>query len=195
MKKFELIFGLIAATGIILKFTFNVIGSMFLMILSFSMLNLFYLLLSFAFFNNIVLRDVLKKRAYKETNLKRVLGSFVLGLSLAIIIIGALFKIQLWPGAYIQLKTGLIILSFVSFVAIFLSNRNTSEFFIRIFKRITIIGGIGIVLFFTPSYKLVDIYYRNDPAMAKLEKKRLANPDNEEVYDQIDSLRNMRKNN
>jgi hypothetical protein len=184
MKKFEFILGFIAILGVLLKI-FNVPGSNNLIILAFFTLSTFYYVFGFAFFNNIRLRDIFKKVSYKATNAKRIIGAIGLGWAISMIIAGVIFKLLFWAGANMQLLTGLVVLGIILLVATIFYFRNKAEYYKRIFKRIVIYGGIGLLLFLTPSSALVDIYYRNYPDYAELFKKVLDSPKDLELREQL----------
>ncbi|MCL2328124.1 MAG: hypothetical protein FWC39_06370 [Bacteroidetes bacterium] len=201
MKKFERIVGLIAIFGILLKI-FHIPGGNMLTVLSLMTLSIFYFLFSFVLFNDIKLTNISKK----ETSEKRRIGAVGLGLAISIIINGGLFKLQFWPKADMQLLVGLVAIGVVLFVAIIFYFRNKpnnytqishfqnkpDEYYKRIFTRIVIYGGLGLVLYCTPSTILVDVYYRNNPDYAEMFKKVLANPDNLELREQFDEIRKQK---
>lgn len=150
MKKIELILGVIAIIGIVLKL-FHIPGGAALTILSLLTLSVFYYVFSFALFNGIRLRDIFKKEAYKETNVRRIIGAILTGFDISTIIIGGLFKLQAWPGADVELLTGLVIAVIILIIAAIFYSRSKAEFYKRIFGRIAIYGGIGLVLYFLPT--------------------------------------------
>ena len=152
MKKFERIVGIIAIFGIILKIL-NIPGSSILNSLALTMLSMLYYAFSFALFNGIRLRNIFKKAAYKETNTnaKRIIGAIGLGWALSAIIIGGLFKLQSWPGANVQLMSGLATLGLILLIATIFYFRNNAEYYKRIFKRSAIYGGLGLILYLTPT--------------------------------------------
>ena len=184
MKKFELSVGLIAIIAIILK-VLQIPGSGVLTVLTFSTLSIFYYL-SFALFNSIRLRDIFKSAAYKDTNAKRIIGAVGLGFSLSAILMGALFKLQFWPGGTAQLKIGLVTTGIILIIAAIFYFRNKIEYYRRVFKRIAVIGGLGLLLYMTPTDTLVDIYYSNNPDYAELYKQVLADPDNQELRQELE---------
>ena len=188
MKKFELIVGLIAILGIFLKIL-HLPGSGILIMLTFAILSLFYYVFSFALFNGIELRDVFKNAFYKDTNAKRMIGAVGLGWTLSVIILGVLFKLQFFSGANMLLQRGLVTLVLILFIAIIFYFRNKADYYKRIFKRIAIYGGLGLVLYLTPTSTLVDMYYRNNPDYAELYKKVLASPDNLELREQLEQMK------
>lgn len=192
MRIFEPLIGLLAILGIALKLL-QVPGNTLLMVSSFSILSMFYYVFSFALFNGIRFRDIFKKASYKHTNVKRILGAVFLGFALSLIIIGGLFKLQFYPGGDIQLMTGLFTAGVILSVAIIIYFINYSDYYIRVFKRIAIYGVFGLILFFTPSATLIDIYYGDQPEFAELYKKVLANPQDDELREEWNQMRKERK--
>lgn len=180
MKKFEWITGLICLVAIILSLL-RIPGSGILALLSFTTLATFYYLFSFAYFNNISSDGLFTKAAYKNTNAKRIIGTIGLGWALSILIIGALFKLKLWPGASMMQLTGLLSIGVILIIALAFYFRNKSSYYTAIFKRIAIYGVLSLVLYLTPAATLVDIYYRHDPDYAALYKKAPADPNNAEL--------------
>ena len=170
MRKFEIIVGLTAIFGIILKIL-HLPGSSMLIVLAFSTLSMFYYLFSFALFNGIRLRDIFKKESYKGTNAKRIVGAIGLGWAISVIIMGSLFKLQFWAGASMQLMTGLVTLGVILLIATIFYFRNKAEYYKRVFKRISIYGAFALVLYLTPTTVLIDIYHRNNPDYAEIFKK------------------------
>jgi len=152
MRKFELIVGIIAIVSFLFKLL-HLPGSSILLVLSFSTLSIFYYL-SFALFNGIRLKDIFKSTSYKNTNAKRIIGAVGLGFALSALIMGALFKIQLWSGGVMQLTIGLILTGLIFIIAAVFYLRNKIVFYTRVFKRIVIIGGLGLILLLTPTSTL-----------------------------------------
>jgi len=194
MKKFELIVGLIAILGIFLQ-TRHWPGGGALTGLALMLLFVFYYVFSFAFFNDIRLQDIFKKTSYKDTNVKKIICAIVLGWALSTIIIGVLFKLQFWAGADFLLKTGLIYTGLILLIAIFFYFRNKSNNYIRVFKRIVIYGGLGLVLYLIPTTTFLDIKYSNNPNYSEHPdftehyEKILAEPYNSELHVQLEQLR------
>jgi magnesium-transporting ATPase (P-type) len=194
MKKIELIAGTIAILGLFLKIMY-LPGSGILIVLAFVTLAMFYYVFSFALFNAIRLRDILKKSSYKDTNARKIIGAIGLGLTLSLIIVAGFFKLQLFPGGNIQLLIGLITIGLILLIAIIFYFRNKTDYYKRIFKRIAIYGILGLVLYLTPDSTLVDIYYRKNPDYAELYKKVLAAPDNIELQEHLEQMRREMENN
>jgi len=170
MKKLELIFIGFAILGIALKL-FNVVGSAILLTLSLSMLSILYYLLGFSLFNGIRLRDIFKKKAYQDCNSLNIIVAILLGISLSIICVGELFKLELWPGGELILSTGLGLMAFVLLINFIFFYRKKPEFFKRTFKRMTFFASTGLLILLTSDNAMIDFFYGDQPEVAELHKK------------------------
>ena len=188
MKRFELVMGVLAVLGIILMFL-HISGSAVSSVFILSILGLFYFIFSFALFNGIRLRDVFKSESYQDTNLLKIIGAILLGISISLVIFGIQFKLLFWQGANEQLLIGLLPIGLILIVAVIFYLRDKTEFYSRIFKRIAIYGGLGLLLYLTPTSTLVDIYYRDNPDFAELFNKVLEDTENEELRKQLNQMR------
>lgn len=186
MKKLEIILSVSAILAIILKFMV-IPGSGFVTVLIFMTLAILYYF-GFALFNNIRFREIFKTSSYRSTNSKRIIGAIALGFSLSMVTIGMLFKLQLWTGAASQLTIGIIFLTAIFLIALFRYLKSKDEFYVPLFKRMAVVGGFGLFMLFTPDSILIDIYYRDHPELAELKKQSMADPGNEEVRYQLDSV-------
>lgn len=182
MRKRELILGLFAVLAILLNLA-GIPWDGFLTVTSLTLLAMLYYF-GFPLFIGIRLRDVFTRSAYSHTNAKRIIGAVGFGWALSVIIMGALFKVQFWPGGNVQLAVGLIATGVISIIASIFYFRNKDEYYKRIFKRVAIIGGLGLILYLTPTNTLIDVRYGDNPEYAELFKKMLANPEDKELRDQ-----------
>ena len=190
MKKFEIIVGSIAVFGIFLKIL-HIPGGSILIGVAVMTLSIFYYVFSFAIFHGIKLRNIFKKVSYTDTNAKRIIGAIGLGWGISLIIIGGEFKLELWQGAEIQLVTGLLFTGIILLIAIFFYFRNKVEYYKRIFKRILIYGGLGLILYLIPATTFLELYYGSNPYYTehpdfeKHYKKMLAEPYNSELREKL----------
>ena len=191
MNKLEKIFGIVGIVAIILKFI-NIPGSGLILTLALLFFAIYYYF-GFAIFNNIRFRRIFKVSAYKYTNAKRIFGAIALGIAFSAIIVGILFKLQLWMGGTIQLVAGLILLALIFIIAFVSFTRSRDEFYIPLFKRMAVIGGLGLFLLLFPTNALIDIYYRDNPEYTEVMKEYMADPGNEELAKQLDEMRENMK--
>jgi hypothetical protein len=126
-------------------------------------LAIFYYL-SFALLNNIRLRDIFKKEAYMNTNVKRIIGAVGMGMGFSAILMGTLFKLQFWTGAEFQLETGLVFTGILTAIALYFYIRNQTAFLKRIFKRVAIIGLIGMITWLIPEARLLELFHKTQAA-------------------------------
>ncbi len=166
MKKAEIILSLLALTLVILGFL-NLPFLNMLMVIVFSSLAVFYMVFSVALFNQIPLKEAFKVNAYRDHSSARIFGSLGTGFAFANILVGILFKIQIWPGSDNNILIGLGLL-FIIFIFAFLKFREQrTDFYRRIFKRMAFIGGFGLLVYLFPTNTWIKIKYREQPEIAK----------------------------
>ncbi|HKR04707.1 MAG TPA: hypothetical protein VJY62_08715, partial [Bacteroidia bacterium] len=96
MKKAEKILGSIAFMGLILKLSLIPGGGI---LISLSLLTLAFLYyFSFAFLNDIPLKNIFKKESYNGISPLKMIGTAGIGIALAQCTLGLLFKIQNYEG-------------------------------------------------------------------------------------------------
>ena len=182
MKKAEIIFATLSIIALVLKLLL-VPGSGILSVLSISILSVIYMYLSFALFNGIRGKNIFKKDSYAAISRMRIIGAIGAGLALSITTIGLLFKIQSWPGASFNLGIGLLSLFIVAVIGIIRYRQYKSEYYTKIFKRVAVVGGLGLIFFFIPNTTWIEIKFRNHPAYVDALKKAMADPHNQELWD------------
>jgi TonB family protein len=162
MKKTEIILGVIAIIALTIQLL-NLPGGGILTVLTLSTVSTMYMFLSFALFNDIRLRKIFKKDSYKGISTMRILGAILTGLALSITTIGLLFKFQSWPGASFPLRFGLFGLLIGLIVGLIKYQKTKSDYYTKIFKRIAIYGGLGLILMILPRETWLEIRNRNHP--------------------------------
>lgn len=185
MKRFEKVSAIIFAIAVVMKLAL-VPGGGILATLSLLTLACIYYPFGFALFNKIKLKDIFSKESYKGISTLRIIGSIGAGIGLATVCVGILFKIQHWPGMITLLLTGLLIALVIAIVALIRLLKSKSDFYKSIVSRIAIIGGFGLLLFFTSDLTIVKIQFRNHPDYVKAYEKYLDNPQSEEAKKQLE---------
>ena len=193
MKKGEIIIATLSLIALGLNLLL-IPGGGVLTVLTLSTLSMLYMNLSFALFNGIRLRNIFKKDSYKGISTMRIIGAVGTGLALSMTIIGLLFKFQSWPGASLNLGAGLVGLLIATVIGTIKYFRNKSDFYTKIFKRIAVFGGLGLILMLTPKTTWVEIKYRNQPTYVDALKKAMAAPDNKELWDKVEVERQKMNN-
>lgn len=187
MKKIELSILFFILIG--LSFRFALIpGGGPLIGLGMGMLSIFYYVLSFALFNGIKLRNIFKKASYQHTNAKKIVGAIGLGISLSILIIGILFKLQGLPGATPMLTIGLLTTGLILIVASIFFLRNRTAFYKRVFVRGVVYFFLGALLYLTSPNTLIDIFHRDNPEYASILKQVRAHPEDPKLQQKLDSM-------
>ncbi|HRZ42067.1 MAG TPA: hypothetical protein P5228_05120 [Bacteroidales bacterium] len=180
MKKLEKILGLVIIIALLLKLVL-IPGGSILTVISLTILACIYYPLGFAFFNGIRLRAIFKKDSYKGVSALRIIGAIGLGMGLAAICIGILFKLQHWPGGDTNLIAGLVTTLIILIIALIKYLKSKSDYYKLIFSRIAIIGGFGLILAILPESTITKIQFRNHPDYIKAYEDYLKNPQNEEL--------------
>jgi hypothetical protein len=177
MKKAEIILGIIAFIAMVLNLLL-VPGGASVTILSLSVLSMVYMYLSFALFNGIRLRNILKRESYRTISSWRIFGSVGAGFSLSTSIMGILFRFMSWPGAAIMLMMGLATTAVVFVVVLIKYLESNADFYRGIGARLLIYGLLALALFTFPRDKWVAIKFRNHPEYVNAVKAAYADPDN-----------------
>jgi len=192
MKKAELVILTLSLIALGLNLLL-VPGSGVVAVVGISVLSVIYFYLGFAFFNNIRLRSIFKKESYKGVGTLRIVGALGAGFAISTTAIGILFKFQSWPGVEFTLGAGLAGLFIVTVIGLIKFAKNKSAFYTKIFKRVAIFGVLGILLLAIPAASWVELKYRNHPDYVEAYKKSLADPDNEELRNNLEAERQKMK--
>ena len=180
MKILEKILAFGILISLILKFSL-ISGGDVLTLWTTLILACIYYTFGFLFFNQIRLRHIFKKASYKDVSALKIIFAIVTGLGLSIISLGSLFKLLNLSGADEMLMIGLIVTSIVLIISLtlFLKNNDTNSKFTL--WRVSIIGGIGVILMLTSELSIVKFQYRNHPDYIDAYAKYLSDPRNEEL--------------
>ncbi len=188
MKKAELISGAVALISIVLSSLLIPLSDV-LLVLSFTLLAVIYGYLSFALFNNIPLKRIFKKSSYKGISAMRIVGAILTGLALSSTLVGILFTMMSFPGAFPNLVLGIVGLTIALIVGLVKYSKSKSEYYTNIFKRITLIGSIGLILLILPSGLWQDLKYRDYPALLEAMKEARAHPENPDLWEKVQEER------
>lgn len=185
MKKAEIIIATLSIIALVLNILL-IPGAGVLTVLTLGTLSVIYVFLGFALFNDISISRFFTKNNHEEINTLKFLGAVGAGLAISLTVNGIMFKFQSWPMADFNLRAGLAGLLIVTIIGIIKYSKNKSEYYIRIFKRVAIWGGIGLILMLTPKKSYVEFKYRNHPAYVNAFKKAMDNPENKEFRDKVE---------
>jgi len=189
MKKTEIIFAAMALIGLLFKCLFWPFAGL-LITIGLLGLSCFYFYFSFALFNNIPLKKILKKESYtadiSEKRDYRILIAVFWGTILSILLTGLLFYLMRWPFAFLLITAGIILSIPMLIISTIRFDKTKSTFYIRIFIRVAIIGGIALFFRLMPSTTWLEFQYRNHPKYIELLKDSWNDPDNIELQKKID---------
>jgi glucan phosphoethanolaminetransferase (alkaline phosphatase superfamily) len=184
MKKTEIIIAILSIIAFLLNL-FLVPGGSVLTILMLSILSSIYFYFGFALFNNIRFRNILKKESYKGISALQIIGAIGTGLAISLTLIGIMFKIMSWPGAYVNLYVGIFASLVILIIGGLKFSKNKSDYYLKIFKRIGITGGLALIIVISPRNTLLDFKYRNHHEYLNLLKQSMENPNNEDIHDKL----------
>jgi len=185
MKKIErVLFGFALVFTII--YFFHIAFSTIILGLSYLLLVILYGFFGVAFLNGIRGSNIFRKTCYRELPNRMLFGAVLLGISFALVLFGAIRKLNLFPPPHYFLHGGLIILLALVLINLYLSEAKTLFDLRKHLIRLCIIVIFGLIMLLVPSESLVDIYYRKYPArVIELRKKLLKDPENKEIKDQL----------
>lgn len=180
MKKAEIGIAAVALIGFLFLIC-HYPGSSILLIVSFSALAFIYMASGLKNFNRF--------HPHPATDVKQNLISMVSGLALAIVLMGTLYRLMLWPGDGVMLTVGLPLLAVVLVAAYFSYSKDKSAVYSWILMRAAVVGIIGLCLFVTPDDALIDFRYKNHPDYAKAYKAYRKDKGNKELKRKLDAER------
>lgn len=186
MRIIEIVLAVIMILAMLMRVN-HIPGGIFIFMLAAQLLSMLYFL-SFLLLNGIRARDMFKREAYADVTAGKMGLAVLVGLGLSAVIIGSLFKLMFWPGAAIMLTSSLVYTGVFTAIAVMYYLSSKQAYNMRLFKRVFVIGGLALLLFFTHTNTLVDLFHGNQPEYAALYKKVLADPDNEELRTQLHEM-------
>lgn len=166
MKRIERILWIIALAGLVLRLL-NLPMSGVLLILSMTLLGMFYLFLSVVAFPQPTRKDQV------------AIVSLLVGLMLGIAVNGILFKIQLWPFSQFFLLVGGFWLAVLTLVVMILRRKKPElDAYTRgLLKRMVPVLTASILFWLLSNTSLVNFYYRDDPQLAPLMERYISAED------------------
>jgi len=113
-----------------------------------------------------------------EKNFLKGIGGKLTGYSLAIALIGILFKIQLYPSSEIMLLAGTISLAIIGAFAFMQFNETKSAYLRHLLTKVVIIGSIAALLYAIPKRKILESRFPGHPEYVQAVVNSWADPDN-----------------
>ena len=191
MRVVEIILVVIFCIGAFFKINHYPGGSI-LLIISLGNLSLLYSYFSFILLNGIKGRKMFKKSSYEGIPAWRLLMTIILGFGIGVLMLGVLFKVQMYPGFSIMMKIGFMgtIISLTVFVVKYFTS---SDAFVRSnLRRLIPIVLIGTFFYTITADDIIDYNWGAGSEYATLKKELLRNPENQEARERFDALNNER---
>ncbi|NPA34146.1 MAG: hypothetical protein GXO48_04355 [Chlorobi bacterium] len=146
MKKVELILAIVAIVSVVLK-VYSVEWAFMLALFSLTTLAMLY------FYSGVYypagvwkLKSVFSSNGSENVDKFQKLVSLIAGISIALTILGVLFKIMNWPQATVQLQMGIIGTALSTLLVLFKYAKSKPEYFLSVIKRTAIYGSLGILV-------------------------------------------------
>ncbi len=180
----EIVFFVLFIIGLVFKL-FSWPGGGILLIITFGTLAMLYAGGGVYFFSYKHMKNQIRKL------------SVFAGLSLSVCLIGILFTLMFWPGAEAQLMVGGFSALAIFVTSLVLQSKNTEEelkgYFRIMIIRTGLVGGMALVLFFTPLPAKIKFIYMHDPEMIELWEKAYENPENEQYQRELDEYQQEKR--
>ena len=184
MKKVELVLGIAGIISTMMLLFLIPFGGQ-LALISLGTLSMFYMFFGILVFNNISLKSLFFKEDLAKILSLNFIGTVGMSFAISSALIGILFKILRWPNANFMLAFGLFFMLNIFMIAFFRHHKSNSENYKIIFKRVIIIGGACLILFFIPNDKILEFKYRNYPSYIEAVKKYNTDPSNRELQEEV----------
>lgn len=167
-------------TGIVLRFSLILIGEEITML---SLLTLagIYFALGFVLFNQIRLRDLMKKGTFEKLTTTGIVVAVMTGIALSIVCVGALFRFLMLPGSGEMLMIGSVSLIIISILAAILKSVHRKAILTRTLPA----AMIGVAVLFVSELSMVKFLYRNHPAYVDAYMRYQEDPKNEELFNEM----------
>jgi hypothetical protein len=188
MKKAEITLLVLTLIGIVCNLLL-VPGGVVFTLISLFLYSSIYFYFGFAFFNGISLRKLFKPQSYQGISALRIVGAIATGFSLSMVLIGILFKLLSWPGAFINMAFGLACTLVVIIISLIKYYNQKSVYYQRILIRCFALFFVGLFLISLPKYAIVSFKYRNHQNYLNAFIAFNNNPDNEELHQKLDEER------
>lgn len=121
-------------------------GGNIALILSISLLTIFYFIASYFLYNptRVLIVD---GNSYKTTSSKRVLLAVVTGMSMPVALIGILFRLMHWPGASVMLLIGCLTIAPIAILSLVFFLNREDDFFKQIAIRTIVVAVLSAIGF------------------------------------------------
>jgi hypothetical protein len=144
MNKLEKTLVIVTLVALILKYL-AVPGMSLFVVIGLLGLALLYFYFGFALFNGIGFKGIFKKESYIEISKYKIFAAVLVGVSLSMICIGLLFKVQHWFGFSTYLYAGLSLSLVMLVIAVLKYNSFNKLLLIRLIP-FSLFGALALII-------------------------------------------------
>ena len=138
--------------------------SLVLFVLSAMGLSTLYFSMSTFLINHVRLRDLTKRSTFSDIRSKELVLGALVGLSLAVIIVGILFKWMAWPNGNVQLLVGCISAIIITIVSLLIAKKS---FNLSLVSRVIPCVLLGLILYSFSTYQISKWVMNDYPEIVK----------------------------
>lgn len=187
MRFIELAYLALAIIGFIFRLYELPFGSL-LMVVGISCLAIFYFFLTMPLLHGVPFKSLFQIKRYASSSKKRIVGSILVGVSIAFTLVSVLFYLQFWPVLQVLSLLGLIGLSIAALVPA-ARYKKRDDFYRRLFMRLLPIAFVGAVTFFVPRYIWFAHVYQDHPEYVKAVRELEMKPDDKQLQKRVEKER------
>lgn len=187
MRILEIILSILILLAIGMNFALYP-GGNFIMLCATSILSLLYFFLGFILFVDRRLRDIGKASTFKNIGALKLIFAIVTGVALSTLVLGILFRINFYPGAYLMVLLGLMVTLPVLMISIIAKILGVKDLTTTL-SRTVVWGILGIALYLWPLQKHLAFQYRNHPGYVEAAIEAMNHPDNMELQEKMEEER------
>ncbi|TAE50160.1 MAG: hypothetical protein EAZ89_12660 [Bacteroidetes bacterium] len=178
----------LAFLGFIMKL-YNLPGAEAVLVLSLGLLATTYMLAPYLNRYRNIAEKILPGIYFHTDTAQSLISIYMFGVSAALVVVGSLTKLMLWPNSKFLLSLGAGALLLFLAVSFYWRSRSAITYNRRLATRgiLNLVIAVGMLLL--SDSRLADMYYSHDPDYARVVKRALLHPDDPEVRKQLEEAR------
>jgi hypothetical protein len=181
LEKFSVVLSIIGLTFKLLLWK----GGDFILIISLAFLSMVYFLGSY------FQRPILSRQQQQATTTSAITALLKIfsGTAFSTVIVGLLFRLLFWKGSFVLLTAGMVATICILLWAFITSKSLTKPTETAVFRRGTIILGLGIATMLINSSTIYGIFHRDDPQLVEKWTRMSQHPENAAYKAEFDAYR------
>lgn len=125
---------------------------------------------------------------------KHVGLSVLLGLFMAMGVVGVLFKFQLWPGEQIMIVSSMFLLLMFGLIVIIFRGRYHPRYYLHTVVRVLVAIVVLLAINFVKARYLINVYFRDDLKQRDLMIRAYEHPENEDYQKDVEDYWKQKNN-